>query len=362
MPRPRDTRLRDLARTSIEIVRMHQAESGAYPACPRLEPYRYSWFRDGAFIADAMSRAGEVESAEAFFGWCARTLEERAATVERLLGGRERGEAVDPVEHLHTRYTLDGREVGIEWSNFQLDGYGAWVWALAEHVERHGRDPSPFAAAAGLSARYVAAFWDEPCFDWWEERQGVHTATLAAIAAGLRGAEALGAGEENEEIERSIRDAGVVDGRLRASFDDDRLDASLLAVGTPFGILASDDPLVTATVAALEGGLAHGGVHRYADDAYYGGGEWLLLAALLGWHYAEVGREEDAWAQLRWVSDHADPDGALPEQSSGHLLHPEALDPWVARWGPPASPLLWSHAFYLDVALRLDVLEPAVAR
>jgi isomaltose glucohydrolase len=351
-------RLAGLARSSVDVIRLNQAPTGAYPACPRFAEYRYSWFRDGAFIADAMSRAGEIRSAEAFFGWCAQILESRRATVERLVDRRHRGEPVEPTEHLHARYTTDGRDVEAPWANFQLDGYGAWLWALAAHVGRHGADATPYAAGAELSARYVAAFWPDPCYDWWEERQGVHAATLAAIAAGLRGAAALGVGEEEPAIERAIREGGLVDGRLRVSREDDRLDASLVAVATPFGVLPPDDPLVARTVAALEGGLAHGGVHRNADDVYYGGGEWLLLAALLGWHYAETDREDEAEEQLRWVAARAEPDGSLPEQSSEHLLHPDGLAEWTERWGPPASPLLWSHAFYLDLALRLGVISP----
>ena len=110
-----------------------------------------------------------------------------------------------------------------------------------------------------------------------------------------------------------------------------------------------------ATVAALEEKLAHGGVHRHAEDTYYGGGEWLLLAALLGWYYAAAGRMEEAWAQLAWVADRAKPNGDLPEQSDEHLLAPSAREEWVRRWGPPASPLLWSHAFYLALAIRLGL-------
>jgi len=29
-------------------------------------------------------------------------------------------------------------------------------------------------------------------------------------------------------------------------------------------------------------------MHRYADDTYYGGGEWVLLATWLGWYYVEA--------------------------------------------------------------------------
>ena len=31
----------------------------------------------------------------------------------------------------------------------------------------------------------------------------------------------------------------------------------------------------------------------------------------------------------------------------GEQLRPPLYGTWVARWGPPASPLLWSHAMYL---------------
>ena len=354
-----DPALARLAQRSVELIRMHQAGSGAYPACPTFPPYRFCWLRDGAFVADAMSRAGEVESAEAFFGWCAHVLESRAQTVDRLVATRERGEPVDPAEHLRTRYALDGGEPDLDWANYQLDGWGAWIWALAGHVERHGRDAGPFAAAVGLSARYVAAFWEEPCYDWWEERQGIHTVTLAAIAAGLRGADTLGVGGGEPRIEDAVRAHGTGAGRLRSSWGEDRVDASLVAVAMPFGLLAPDDPLVSATIAAVESELVEErGVHRYPGDEYYGGGRWLLLAALLGLHYVETGREEEARAQLGWIAAQAAPDGGLPEQAPGHLLRPDRYEDWVARWGPPASPLLWSHAFFFDLVLALGEVEP----
>jgi len=39
-----------------------------------------------------------------------------------------------------------------------------------------------------------------------------------------------------------------------------------------------------------------GGVHRYATDTYYGGGEWVLLTAWLGWYYTKIGANEKALA------------------------------------------------------------------
>ena len=280
--------LADLRRASVDTILAGQAPSGGYVACPTFTPYGFSWLRDGSFIADAMSRVGEVESAEAFFDWVARI-------VERGLG-------------FEARYTLDGERDTGEWPHRQHDGWGLFLWAVRGHAARHGGG-SPWREAARATAAHLELVRTEPCVDWWEEREGIHAATMACIAAGLGDELDLAAAEE-------------------------RLDASLLVL--PFlGFGAADvSPLVSPG----------GGVHRHLDDVYYGGGEWLLLTAMLGLAEPDRGRE-----CLEWVAAHAEPDGSLPEQSQDHLLHPEAYDGWVEKWGPPPSPLLWSHAMFLTL-------------
>ena len=113
-----------LVARSIEVIRENQAATGAYLASPSLPSYRFSWLRDGAFVADAASRAGERASAEAFFGWCAAVVSSRRRRIEELVRRHHAGEAVDRKEHLHCRYTADGREFEGEWSSHQLHGYG----------------------------------------------------------------------------------------------------------------------------------------------------------------------------------------------------------------------------------------------
>jgi GH15 family glucan-1,4-alpha-glucosidase len=127
------------------------------------------------------------------------------------------------------------------------------------------------------------------------------------------------------------------------------VDASLLGVALPYRMLESGDPLFQGTVARIEADLhrPQGGVYRYLGDTYYGGGEWLLLAAWLGWYHAERGDRARAADLLDWVEAQADPDGNLPEQVSEHLLSPPHYAEWVGRWGPVAKPLLWSHAMHL---------------
>lgn len=363
--------LRALARHSVAVIRAGQAPSGAYIASPSFAVYRYSWLRDGAFIADAMSRGGDIESAEAFFAWCAAILVDRRARVDSLLARRAAGERIATTDFLHTRYELDGRDSASSWENFQLDGYGTWLWALGAHSRRHDRSVEAFLPAVALSAAYIAAFWSHPSYDWWEEHETqVHGSTLAAIHAGLIAADgwsALGTELRSQargaarDIMALVRADGAGKGYLAKWIGSDAVDASLIAAATPFAMFAPDDPLMVATVARIESELVHdGGVHRYARDTYFGGGEWLLLSALLGQHHAATGRLADARAQLDWVAAQATAAGDLPEQANGHLLAPDEERAWIERWGTAANPLLWSHAMYLTLALELGVVETPV--
>ena len=363
--------LAPLARRSVAVIRANQATTGAYLASPNFPVYRYSWFRDGAFIADAMSRAGHAASAEAFFRWCAGVLEARAEKIDMLIERHRAGQVIGAEEFLHARYTVDGKEAAQEWWNFQLDGYGTWVWALAAHLRRtKTTNLDAYRGGIILSVRYLVELWNEPSYDWWEENVGQrHTSTLAAIYAGL--VEVAGwsqlpadlreaAGTTAEAIRQTVLAHARHDGHLAKWLGGDAVDASLLACAIPFGLLQPDDPIMAGTIAAIEAQLAHGGVHRYLGDTYYGGGEWPLLSAFLGWHYARVRRTKDAQAQLDWIVKHATPAWDLPEQVDDHLLAPNARQGWIDRWGPVATPLLWSHAMFLTLALELGIVTAPI--
>lgn len=360
--------LRALADHSLAIIRAGQSPGGAYVASPNFPVYNYCWLRDGAFIADAMSRAGEIDSAEAFFRWCAGVLVDRRERILTLIARHAAGETIPTSELLHTRYTLDGRESDADWENFQLDGYGAWLWALDEHRRRHDRPIAAFVEGALLSALYIAAFGKQPSYDWWEEHPVErHTSTLAAVYAGLRAVESwtefspeqrAAAADAAAELAGLVRVDAARLGRLSKWLGGNTVDASLLAVATPFAMIPVNDPVMVATTRQIEAELVHGGgVHRYALDTFYGGGEWLLLAALLGWHHVRSGRTADARAQLEWIVRHASIEGDLPEQVNDHLLAPATEASWIERWGPVATPLLWSHAMFLTLALELGAID-----
>lgn len=346
---------------SIAIIESHQHPGGAYIASPNFDNYAYSWLRDGSFIAHAMDRAGRNDSAAAFHRWVGLVLRTYDEKLARLTARRLAGETIALAEQMHTRFTADGRESDAEWTNFQLDGYGTWLWALCDHLQRTG-DRALYAELGPQVRRLVAylrAFWDTPCFDCWEELgDKVHISTLAAVYGGMQ---AIGAYDPSladgtpGAIRAFVLDQGLVAGRLRKHLGSDLVDASLLGAATPYGLLAPDEPVMRATVARIEADLHRGGVRRYAEDTYYGGGEWLLLTAWLGWYYAECGEPDAAQPLLAWVTAQAEADGALPEQINTNCIRPDFYQPWVDRWGAVASPLLWSHAMYLILADALAV-------
>ncbi len=97
----------------------------------------------------------------------------------------------------------------------------------------------------------------------------------------------------------------------------------------------------------IEADLCRGGVKRYATDTYYDGGQWILLAAWLGWYWWEVGEKEKARQLRDWVEAQANEQDWLPEQVPLSLNDESKYEPWLHKWGPIADPLLWSHAQYL---------------
>jgi GH15 family glucan-1,4-alpha-glucosidase len=361
-----------LAASGADLIASLQDAGGAYPASPDFSAYAgYSWFRDGAFIADGMSSYGRAESAERFFDWCAGVLERRAGELAAIVDAARAGEPVPDAAMLPTRFTFDGRNGDDEWWDFQLDGYGTWLWALGEHVHRHGADAARWSAAVALTVDYLAVSWRRPCFDWWEEHaEHVHVSTLGCIAAGLRAAVALGvldaqraalAAGSADEVEEFLLRRGVADGHLAKWVGSSAVDASLAAVVGLLDVVPAASDLGRATVAAIERDLTvDGGVHRYLGDTFFGGGQWPLLSCMLGIAHARAGDAHRARELLDWAASTAADDGSLPEQVGRHLLAPERVDEWVARWGTVAQPLLWSHAMLIRLAVELGVVASPV--
>jgi isomaltose glucohydrolase len=344
-----------LARRSVAVLKAGQAASGAFVASPSFPMYGYAWLRDGAFCAQALDAVGEHAAAGAFHRWVAQSVETHRSLFEAAIDAVGNGETPSPDAMPPARYTLDGaleHAEGEPWPNFQVDGYGMWLWALDAYLADRAAD-AELARTVSLVARYLASSWPLRCFNCWEEYDGgEHASTLGAVVAGLMAAahmldDPLPAAEA-DVVRARLCDAFVIGKRFARGPDDPRVDASLLWLSIPFAVLPPDDARIVATVDAVRDELGAGtGLYRYPGDTYYGGGQWLLLTSSLAWHDALTGRRDAFEASQEWVRAQALDNGDLPEQVCDRPQHAEMVDPWVRRWGPVATPLLWSHAMYL---------------
>lgn len=363
--------LRRLADASHQVITTHQHPAGALPAAPTFSAYRgFAWLRDGGFTAEGLSRYGDAAAAGRFHSWVTALLRRRREQVDALAHRRARGE-IPPLEQmLPTRFTFEGADGTDPWWDFQTDGYGTWLWSVVTHAQRHGEDLEQWRTGVEVAVDYLVAFWDLPCYDWWEEHvEQRHVSTLAAICGGLSDAArsgvldssrreaALGAAEAARGL--ILRD-GSHGGHLVKWLGSTAVDGSLPSCIVPFGVVPVGSDIATATLAAVAADLdVDGGVHRFTADVFYGGGQWPLLSALLGWNLARAGETEAARHYLDWMARQATPEHDLPEQVDAHLLHPEHQQEWVDRWGQVATPLLWSHGMFLILADELGLLTGA---
>jgi GH15 family glucan-1,4-alpha-glucosidase len=315
-----------------------------------------------SFNAYALDLADEHAASSRYHLWVNRAVAGIAQAIDDVIDAHDRGEALSPLDMPPARFALDGSVVVDDWPNFQIDGYGTWLWSLGQHLDATGNVavPEEYLDSVRRVARYLVAFCFSPCWDVWEENgDAVHTSTLACVYGGLMTAGRLLGDryflERAEAVRARLIDDAARHGYFAKSNLNDDVDASCLWLETPFGVVEPDDEYFAATVALIEERLTlEGGIRRYSTDVYFGSGAWPVLTGSLGWHYASLGDREGAEQCRTWIADHVDARGQLAEQFGGEDRDTEHYREWVLRWGPPAMDLMWSHAMYIVLSSALS--------
>lgn len=346
--------------------------------------YSYVWMRDGAFVCDAMDRAGFPEVTRRFLLMANDVIR-------------------DDGYFLH-KYNPDGSPAPL-WQPWVRDGKpqlpiqedetALVIWLLARHYERT-RDlellRDVYARLVVSAADFLVRFRDPethlplPSFDLWEERFGVFTFTCAAVWAGLNAAAEL-ANLFNEQERRATYQKAAADLReamkrhlwleeegrfargLIVNGDalelDPAVDSSAFATFY-FGVFPPSSAMVEGTMRAIREKLwVHtdtGGVARYENDAYHRiydeeqrvtGNPWILSTLWLAEHVIAKATDAEGLQRaldlVRWARARATPSLILPEQVDPHGGEPLSV-----------APLTWSHAQvislvhgYLDALHRL---------
>ena len=337
------------------------AASGALAASPDFSQYQYCWLRDGSFIAYALDRAGEEDASARFHLWCANSIDSIAPMMNAAIERARLGKPIDPNEMPPARFSFEGLVVKDDWPNFQIDGYGTWLWSLHEHLKRSCAGAPP--ERAGSSRRTCSSLSSR-------DRHG-------ALLRRLGGERGLGphcdARVRIRRARRSLGDArrpGVcatepkrcalpcssklaATGRFQKSNDDPQVDAALLWLCEPFRLATDLSRPSSETAGEVSTELElDGGIRRYPADTYFGGGAWPVLTASLGWYLASTGDLDEASRRRNWIAERFDSEGRLGEQFGGAHRDPAKYSEWVGRWGLPARDLAWSHAMFVVLCTR----------
>lgn len=355
-------RLRDI---SLSLILENQHQSGAFVASPTFFQYGFSWLRDGTYIAYSLLRKGYNHEVRSHIQWVADVIARYSFKVEKL---PELLNSLEPQKNnwfFSARYTLEGEEDTSDWPNFQIDGYGSWLWLVAEYMKHTSRQlPADWEESAKTVITYLELVWSLPNSDCWEEFNGnIHPATLACLAGGLSSiGPHLSQTEQSrcsrlaETIKKYIMDHVHEDAYFPKYIGSDTIDASLIWLSVPYEVVPPNHPVMKRTIEKIEQEItSEGGVKRYPQDTYYGGGQWIILTAFLGWYYIQMGKTDRAEELMEWILQQQEADGFLPEQVLDQVNDPSMVKPWEERWGSVATPLLWSHAMFLILDDEISV-------
>ena len=364
---------------SLLTLKQMQDPTGGIIAAPEFQfeftacgGYGYCWGRDAGFISLAMDSVGMFDESAAFYRYM--------ASCQSADGS-----------FLH-RHDMKGN-LGPSWGLLQPDETGSVLFGLWQHVKLSGRKETAeelksmvVRGAQWLSqSRFADTQWCAEGFDLWEEREGVHLYSVAAVIAGLRAAVSL-AKELNwavsdaawtdraNQLSKLLEENLIADKKSGETFfartlflknlnrqdalscvvndvqrwsSDYVTDISLLGVVEPFeavspAFAAEVLPQLCREMRKVLWRPGVGGIGRYEGDHYRDGQPWILTTLWLALAAARCSEQELAVESLAWVIAHTPREGQLPEQ-----IDPVTGEPsWV-------MPLTWSHAMFLLACVEL---------
>ncbi|WCK56558.1 glycoside hydrolase family 15 protein [Aneurinibacillus sp. Ricciae_BoGa-3] len=358
---------------------MADDKTGAVIAAPEFDEtfsqcggYAYCWGRDAAYITTAFDKAGLTALSRSFYLWALAAQSEDGSWQQR---------------HYH-----DG-QLAPSWG-LQIDEGGSIIWGMWQHYlaapDRAFLERIWTAAAKG--GEFLLSYVDshtglpKPSRDLWEERNGEHTYSAAAVYGGFIGISAIArelghldeaakwqtAAEQmkqavlstlwNPDRKAFYRGAKVaVDKKTKPFWEeqgiavqikkglkgytyleierDPVLDISLLGLAVPFSMVAPDSEFMKRTADAIKHHLTVpdvGGILRYEHDQYIGGNPWILTTLWLAQFLLKQGNRGEAVKLIQWCVEHATEMQLLPEQIDRKTGEPA----WVV-------PLTWSHAMFV---------------
>ncbi len=125
---------------SVSSILRNQQANGAIVASPDFAEYHYCWLRDGSFIAYALDQVGQHDASARYHSWVNQAIEGISELIDRAIEWHQQERPLHPDHMPPARFALDGSNVvDDDWPNFQIDGYGTWLWSLGQHLLSTGQ-------------------------------------------------------------------------------------------------------------------------------------------------------------------------------------------------------------------------------
>ncbi len=359
-------------RSLLTLRALSHADTGGIVAAPttslpeevggsRNWDYRYCWLRDAALTLEALLAHGYLGSAESWRSWLLRAVAGAPEDVQIMYGvGGERRLEEYTLDHLPGYERSSPVRVGnAAAAQLQVDVIGEVMVAL--HAARCAglhTDVFSWSLQAAL-LDHLAEVWDTPDNGIWEIRGELRAFTHSRIMAwaafdrGVRAVEDYGRPGHVEvwqatadTIRAQVLHAGVDPerGTLVQYLGGTSVDAALLQAAQ-VGFLDWDDPVMLATVRAVEEDLMRDGlVLRYRTATSVDGldGDEHPFLACSFWlveHWARTGRRvgggraDGPALRARDAGPGAAGGGVRPARPTLHRQLPAGLQPPRARAG-----------------------------
>jgi GH15 family glucan-1,4-alpha-glucosidase len=368
---------RDEAMRSLLVIKAHCDDRGSILASGDSsifnygrDYYCYCWPRDAGYALWPLIRVGLYDEARSFFNFARDTMHRDGYLMHKYQPDRAIGSTWHPL--LHGRQ----KELAI-----QEDETAMVLFMIGEYFRASGDltfIESFYETFIEPCASFMADFVDKSTglphasYDLWEQKFLTSTYTVSVVIAALQTASELAEAAHrpddsvrwkrvSENMKQSLGALYHPDGYFRKGFllqdngdltFDDTLDISNLYGPVVFAGLPIDDERVQGTLEHVKQQLWDtspvGGVIRYPGDGYflakpqYPGNPWVVCTMWLAQCMEMNGEGETARELLQWALTRKLASGILSEQ----------FDP-DSGFAISVSPLVWSHAEFINTALDL---------